>query len=96
MNYGMCMEDIQNIGPFARFYNTRLCKRMENEEWAQLEVHYQELEDLKNNMAQMANLLEQFQRVQSGKGHLVSNQPCYHRQQLWLSPLLTKHGEKSC
>jgi hypothetical protein len=61
MNYAMCMEDIRNIGPFARIYNTRLCKRMENEEWAQLEVHYQELEDLKNNMAQMASLLEQFQ-----------------------------------
>jgi hypothetical protein len=52
MNYGMYMEGTRNIGPPSRVYNTRLRKRMNNEERAQLKAHYQrELKDVKNNMA---------------------------------------------
>jgi hypothetical protein len=37
---------------------------MKNEERAQFEAHYQkELEDVKNNITQMASLLEQLMRV---------------------------------
>ena len=57
-------EHTWNIGLSVRVYNTRLCKRMKNEEKAQLEAHYQkELEDVKNNITQMASLLEQLMRV---------------------------------
>jgi hypothetical protein len=60
MNYGMCLVGIQNIGPPVKVYNTRLRKQMENKEMAHLKAYYQkELEDIKNNMAQMASLLEQ-------------------------------------
>jgi len=46
------MEGTRNIGPPSRVYNTRLRKRMNNEERAQLKAHYQrELKDVKNNMA---------------------------------------------
>jgi hypothetical protein len=41
MKYGMCMVDIQNIGPPVRVYNTRLHKRMEKEEMTHLEANYQ-------------------------------------------------------
>jgi hypothetical protein len=56
----MYIEGARNIGPPSRVYNTSLCKRMKNEEMAHLKAHYQrELKDVKNNMAQMASLLEQ-------------------------------------
>jgi hypothetical protein len=52
MNYGICMASIQNIGPLVRIYNTRLHKKIWNEERAHLEVHYQkELRHINNNMA---------------------------------------------
>jgi hypothetical protein len=54
------MIGTQNIGPPARVYNIRIRKKIENKERAHVETHYQkELEDVKNNMAQMVNLLEQ-------------------------------------
>jgi len=54
------MIGTQNINPSARVYNTRICKKIKNKERAHVEIHYQkELEDIKNNMAQMTNLLEQ-------------------------------------
>jgi hypothetical protein len=54
---------------------------MENEERAHFEAHYQnELEDDKNNMAQMASLLEQLLRVPSREG--TSN----HQPTMLLSP----------
>ena len=60
MNYKICMIGTQNIGPPARVYNIRIRKKIENKERAHVETHYQkELEDFKNNMAQMVNLLEQ-------------------------------------
>jgi len=31
---------IQNIGPPAKVYNTRLCKKMKNEEKAHFEAYY--------------------------------------------------------
>jgi hypothetical protein len=62
----MCMAGIWNIDPLARVYNTRFHKRMENKERAHLKTHYQkELEDTKNNMTQMASLLEQLFLAQS-------------------------------
>jgi hypothetical protein len=54
------MIGTQNIGPPTRVYNIRIRKKIENKERAHVETHYQkELEDVKNNMAQMVNLLEQ-------------------------------------
>jgi len=59
---------------------------MKNEERAHIEVHCQKvLEDVKNNMAQMASLLKQILRARFGKGYPVSSQSCYRRQQLPLS-----------
>jgi len=53
----------------ARVYNTRFRKRMENKERVHYEAHYQkEWEDVKNNMAKMAGLLEQLLWAQSRKG----------------------------
>jgi hypothetical protein len=61
----MFPTSIWNIGPPTKFNNTRLCKRMENEEGA----HYQkELDDVKNNMTQVTSLLEQLLRAQSREG----------------------------
>jgi len=54
------MHNHTSINPPTRVYNTRIRKKMKNKERAHVETHYQkELKDVKNNMAQMANLLEQ-------------------------------------
>jgi len=49
-----------NIGPPSKHtHNTRLQKRMENEEIAQLDAqHQKELDSLKNKVAKLASLLE--------------------------------------
>jgi hypothetical protein len=41
MNFRMCRTGIRNIGPLAKVYNTRLRKKMENEEMTRFEAHYQ-------------------------------------------------------
>jgi hypothetical protein len=60
MNFKMCPIGIRNIGPPIKIDNTKLCKRMENDE----RVHYQkELDDVKNNMARVTSLLDQLLRA---------------------------------
>jgi len=60
MNYGMCMTYIWNIGSPPRIH-----KRMKNKERTHFKAHYQkELEDIKNNMDQMASILEQLYYLQ--------------------------------
>jgi hypothetical protein len=47
MDFRMCSTGIRNIDPPAKVYNTRLHKKIENEERTRFEVHYQnELDDV--------------------------------------------------
>jgi len=63
-----------NISPPSKVYHTRLRSRMENEERAHLESHYQnELESVKNEVARMTNLLEQLLKAKNREG--TSTQP---------------------
>jgi len=56
----MSKTGIQNIGPPVKVYNTRLRKKIENEERAHFEAHYQKkLDTVTSNMARMTSLLEQ-------------------------------------
>jgi len=77
MGFGICIHEfwnipkagIQNIGPPVKVYNTRLHKKIENEERTHFKAHYQkELDDIKSNMAWMTSLLKQLLWAQSGEG----------------------------
>jgi hypothetical protein len=52
MNYGMCIVGIKNIAPQPESIILSFPRRMENEEMAHIEAHYQKkLEDVKNIIA---------------------------------------------
>jgi hypothetical protein len=58
-----------NIGPTPKIHNTRSRARMENEERAHLESHYQtELESVKNEVSRLTDLLGQLLRAKNGEG----------------------------
>ena len=71
----MSKTSIQNIGPPVKVYNTRLRKKIENEERAHFEAHYQKnLDTVTSNMARMTSLLEQLLWEQLKEG-TSSQQP---------------------
>ena len=59
---------LRNIGPPAKIHNTRLRKRMENEERAESESPYQkELEAVRSDVARLTSLLEKALRARDGE-----------------------------
>ena len=65
----MQTAQLLNIGPPAKVHNTRLRKRMENEERTEPESPYQkELEAVRNDVAHLASLLEKALRTKDGEG----------------------------